>query len=107
MENQQLMGVINKAIDRFHGDATQLESAIGALIIGQHMGSKVMMLVHSRATLKSYSKILLVPDVRKLMPPLGPLSHRSLAWRLVEGTNKFWKAVRGELTGIKSTQLEL
>lgn len=106
MDEQKLMGIINRAIDRYRGDATQLESAIGALILGQHVGSKVLMLVHSRATLKSYSKILKVPDMRKLMPPTGPLSHRSVAWKLVVGTKNFWKAVRGELGGIKSTQLD-
>jgi hypothetical protein len=106
MDDQQLMAVINKAIDRFHGDSSQLESAIGAAIIGQHYGWKVMMLIHSRSTLKRYSEILLVKDIRKLMPPTGTLSHRSVAWKLVEGTKNFWKAVRGELSGIKSTQVE-
>ena len=106
MDDQELMGVINRAIDRFHGDASQFESAIGALILGQRYGWKVLMLIHSRSTLKNYSKLLGVPDIRKLMPPTGPLSHRSIAWRLVEGTKNFWKAVRGELGGIKSTQLE-
>ena len=63
------------------------------------------MLIHSRSTLKSYSKILGVPDIRNLMPPTGALSHRSLAWRVVEGTKDFWKVVRGEIGGVKSTQL--
>jgi hypothetical protein len=106
MDDQKLMATINRAIDKFHGDSSQLESAIGALILGQHVGWKVMMLIHSRATLKNYAVILGVADIRKLMPPTGPMSHRSIAWRLVEGTKNFWKAVRGELGGIKSTELE-
>jgi hypothetical protein len=106
MDDQKLMAVINRAIDKFDGDSSQLESAIGALIIGQQVGWKVLMLIHSRSTLKSYSKILGVPDIRKLMDPTGPLSHRSLAWRAVEGTKNFWKVVRGEMGGVKSTQLE-
>lgn len=106
MDDQKLMAIINRAIDKFHGDSSQLESAIGALILGQHVGWKVMMLVHSRATLKKYGDILGVADIRKLMPATGPMSHRSVAWRLVEGTKNFWKAVRGELGGIKSTELE-
>lgn len=106
MTDQELMRIINRAVDKFHGDSSQLESAIGALIVGQHVGWKVMMLLHSRSTLKSYSKILGVPDIRKLMEDTGPLSHRSLAWRVVEGTKDFWKVVRGEKGGIKSTQLE-
>lgn len=106
MNDQALTAVINRAIDRFHGDSTQLESAIGALILGQHVGWKVLMLIHSRSTLKSYSEILGVADLRKLMDPTGRLSHRSLAWRLVEGTKNFWKVVRGEMGGIKSTLLD-
>lgn len=106
MDDQKLMAIIHRAIDNFRGDSSQLESAVGALILGQHVGWKVLMLIHSRATLKNYEKILNVEDFRKLMPPTGPLSHRSVAWRLVEGTKNFWKAVRGELGGIKSTQLD-
>lgn len=106
MDEERLLAIVNRAIDRFHGDSSQLESAVGALILGQHVGWKVMMLIHSRSTLKSYSAILGVSDIRKLMPATGPLSHRSVAWRLVEGTRNFWKAVRGELGGIKSTELQ-
>ena len=106
MDEQNVMAIINRAVDKFHGDSSQLESAIGALILGQHVGWKVMMLIHSRSTLKNYSKILDVPDIRKLMPITGPMSHRSVAWKVVEGTKNFWKAVRGELGGIKSTELQ-
>ena len=106
MDEQKLMAIINKAIDKFHGDSSQLESAIGAVIVGQHVGWKVLMLIHSRSTLKNYSAILGVHDIRKLMPPTGPLSHRSLAWRVVENTKNFWKVVRGEIGGVKTTQLE-
>jgi hypothetical protein len=106
MDNENLMAIINRAVDEFHGDSSQLESAIGALILGQYVGWKVLMLIHSRSTLKNYSDHLSVPDIRKLMPPTGAFSHRSLAWRVVEGTKNFWKVVRGEMGGIKSTQLE-
>ncbi len=106
MDDQKLMAIINRAIDNFHGDSSQLESAIGALILGQHVGWKVLMLIHSRTTLKKYSEHLGVPDIRTLMPPTGPLSHRSLAWKVVENTKNFWKVVRGEMGGVKSTHLE-
>lgn len=106
MDDEKLMAVINQAIDKFRGDSSQLESAIGAAILGQRVGWKVLMLIHSRSTLKNYSKILGVADIRKLMPATGPLSHRSLAWRVVEGTKNFWKVVRGEMGGVKTTQLD-
>ena len=73
LDDQKLMAIINRAIDKFHGDSSQLESAIGAVILGQHVGWKVLMLIHSRSTLKNYSKALGVPDIRKLMHAASPV----------------------------------
>ena len=42
------MAIMKRAVDEFHGDSSQLESAIGALILGQYVGWKVLMLIHSR-----------------------------------------------------------
>ena len=33
MDDQALMAIINRAMDSFHGDSSQLESAIGAVIV--------------------------------------------------------------------------
>jgi hypothetical protein len=52
------------------------------------------MLIHSRSTLKSYAKHLGITDLREGTNPTGSLSHRSLAWRIAEGTRNFWKVVR-------------
>jgi hypothetical protein len=41
-----------------------------------------------------------------VLPEVGVLAHRSTAWRLVEGTENFWKVVRGQISGIRSTRTE-
>ena len=106
LEDQDFVQIIDKAIDGFTGQSDKLESAIGMLMIGRFYGWRVLMLIHSRDTIKKYEAILGIKDIRDVLPPTGVLSHRSAAWRVVQGTKNFWKAVRGEIAGVKSTLLE-
>ena len=105
MNDKDFVHIIDKAIDDFEGNSNELETAIGMLMIGRFYGWRVVMLIHSRSTVKKYEKILGIEDIRKVLPETGVLSHRSLAWRIVQGTKNFWKAVRGEMSGIKSTMV--
>ena len=106
MTDQELVQLIDKAVDKFSGQSGDLEAAIGMLMVGRHYGWRVVMLIHSRPTIKKYEKILGIEDIRQCLPETGVLSHRSLAWKLVQGTRNFWKAVRGEISGVKSTIFE-
>ena len=105
MTDKDFVHIIDKAIDEFEGQATELESAIGMLMVGRFYGWRVVMLIHSRSTVKKYERILKLKDIRDVLPETGVLSHRSVAWRVVQGTKNFWKAVRGEMSGIKTTEL--
>jgi hypothetical protein len=51
---KEFFGTINEAIKAFEGEASELESAIGMLIVGQYVGWKVVLLWHSRATVRKY-----------------------------------------------------
>ncbi|HVS25781.1 MAG TPA: hypothetical protein VHE58_00465 [Burkholderiales bacterium] len=95
----------DKAIKDFHGQANELESAIGMLFVGRKMGWKIMLLVHDKRTIKKYEDILGGIDVRKEFPPLGPLHTKSLAWKLMKGVTNFWKAVTGAIPGKRSTEI--
>lgn len=106
VNDQEIFGVIDRAIDNFNGNLDELESAIGMLIVGRQYGWRVMMLIHSPNTIRKYCKLLGIQHLRELLPEVGVLAHRSTAWRLVEGTENFWKAVRGQISGVRSTRTE-
>ncbi|ARU03589.1 hypothetical protein CCO03_01815 [Comamonas serinivorans] len=104
MTDQEIFGLIDRAVDDFDGKLDELESAIGMLIVGRQYGWRVMMLIHSPNTIRKYCKLLGIKHLREVLPEVGVLAHRSNAWRLVEGTQDFWKAVRGQISGIRSTR---
>lgn len=106
MNDPDLIGIIDRAVDRFDGDLDELESAIGMLMLGRHYGWRVVLLIHSPSTIRKYLKILGLPNLRGVLPEVGVLAHRSRAWRLVEGTSNFWKVVRGQLGGVRSGKVE-
>lgn len=94
--------VVDRAIDGFDGNLNDLASAIGMLVVGQRYGWRVMLLIHSQATVRKYLQILGLKHLRDALPEVGDLASRSSAWRLVEGTSNFWKVVRGQIPGIRS-----
>lgn len=90
-----------EAIAGFRGDMDQLESALGMLRLGHHVGWKVLYLVHSKRTVRNYERILTGDAkepvlIRELFDPTGPSSYRSMGLRLAEAASNFWKAVSGE-----------
>ncbi len=102
MSEKDVRAVIDRAIDEFDGNLNDLGSAIGMLLLGRRYGWRVILLIHSPNTIRKYSKILGVKNLRDLMPEVGDLAHRSNAWRLVDGTANFWKVVRGQISGVRS-----
>lgn len=83
------------AIAKYRGDLGDLESALGMLRLGQQYGWRVMYLIHSKATIRKYEKILGI-SVKEEMPEEGPSSHRVPAIRIIKAVGNFWKVVSGE-----------
>ncbi len=106
MTNQELIEIIDRATDAFHGDLDELERAIGMLMLGRHYGWRVLMLMHSQATIRKYLKILGIENLRDVVPEVGVLAGRSRAWRLVEGTSNFWRVVRGQVANVRSGKVD-
>ncbi len=98
---QQMGKIIDKKFKSFKGNIHEFESAVGALMIGQHLGWKVLMLVHDRKTIKKYGALLGI-DFQESMPAEGKLKHKSAAWVACQKIGNFWKAVKGEIRGIRS-----
>ena len=104
LSNKKLVEIIDTSIENFRGDGTELAKAIGMLAIGRKFGWKVIYLIHTKKTIKKYEKILNI-DLREVLPDVGPNAHKSLAWTAVQKVGNFWKAVKGEIPGIRSNQL--
>jgi len=106
MTDGEIMKVVDRAVGCFQGDLNDLESAIGMLLIGRHYGWRVVFLIHSPATIRKYTRLLGLKNLRDVLPEVGVLAHRSNAWRLLDDGKNFWKVVRGQIAGIRSSRAE-
>lgn len=92
---------IDKVTQDFKGQINELEQAIGMWLVGRQFGWKVMYLVHDRKTIAKYEKILGI-EFRNEVPDVGRFAHKSVAWVAAKKVSNFWKAVKGEIPGIRS-----
>ncbi len=105
LSNDEMITIAYAATKKFKGNMHELERAIGCLIVGQKVGWKVMLLVHDKKTLRKYEEYLGL-NFREVMPELGPWKKKSRAWVAVDKLGNFWKAVRGEIAGVRTPELE-
>lgn len=104
LSDKQLVELIDNATEDFKGDLRLLSNAIGYLMIGRKFGWKPMLLMHDRKSIKSYEEILKF-DSKVIMEEVGPFAYKSVAWKAVQKVANFWKAVKGEIPGIRSTEI--
>jgi hypothetical protein len=104
MNQKQEREMINKAIEGYRGPGQTLETAIGAYFVGKRIGWKPMVLIHDKKTLRKYEEILDI-SFRDELPEIGDRADKSIAWVAVQKVDNFWKAVKGEITGIRSPQM--
>ena len=102
MSKSHSIEMFNKAIKDFEGDITTLESAIGAYVVGLKLGWKPLLLIHDKKTIAKYERIL---SLNEEMDPVGDWAPKSKAWRAVQKITNYWKAVKGEITGIRSPEM--
>lgn len=101
LTDKKFLEIIDNAVKEFRGDATNLEKAIGMLTFGRHVGWKPLMLIHDKKTIRKYEGILAV-ELRDVLPEVGKLANKSVAWKIVQKVGGFWNAVKGLKTGIRS-----
>ncbi len=104
LSEKQLVDLIDKAIKNFIGNTDSLASAIGYLMIGRKFGWRVMFFMHSQGTVRKYEKILGIKS-NEIMPEVGPLAKKAVAWGALQKVSNFWKGVKGEIAGIKSKEV--
>lgn len=93
-QRSQLEEIEANAIAEFHGQLNDLESAIGMLRMGHHLGWKVLYILHSKQTVRKFEEILGI-KVRELFDETGPSSYRSVGFQLAQKVSNFWKVVSG------------
>ena len=104
LSDKKFIEITDSAIKDFHGFADDLAKAIGMLATARYYGWKPMLLIHNKKTIKKYEKILGI-ELKDLVPEVGELAKNSLAWRAVQKVDNFWKAVKGEIPGIRSREI--
>ena len=80
----------------FRGVGTTLESALGALILGQYFGWRVLKLLHNPATYRSYEKILGL-KFQDVCPEKTEYSEtKSVGYAITQKLGSFWAVVMGK-----------
>lgn len=95
-QRAQLQSIEDNAIITFQGNIDELESALGMLRVGHHLGWKVLYIVHSKRTIRKYEDILGI-KVRELFDETGPSAKRSIGLGLAEKFSNFWRVVSGDI----------
>jgi len=104
MSEKQLIELIDKATKNFTGPLDTLEGAIGYLMIGRKFGWRVMFLIHRQSTVKRYEKILGIAS-KEVMPEEGVWAKKSVAYMALKRVTNYWKAVKGEIPGVRSNKV--
>lgn len=89
------LAAIEQSIREFKGHGTTLESALGALILGNKFGWRALKMCHSPATLNKYEKILGI-SYNKICPEKTELSKRSFGLVAAEKLKAFWSVATGK-----------
>lgn len=80
----------------FRGIGTTMESALGALVIGQYFGWRVLKLLHNPATYRKYEKVLGV-EFQKVCPEITEMGKKkSIGYAITEKLGSFWAVVMGK-----------
>ncbi len=103
LSDKELIELIDTATKKFTGNVTELESAIGLFLVARKVGWKALFLVHTKKTIRRYEAILGI-SIRDYVLEEGELARKSRALNLLKGVTNFWKAVQGEIPGIRNKE---
>lgn len=95
-QEDQIREIEVSAVAGFIGDVTQLEAALGMLRMGHYMGWRVLYIIHSKKTVRTYEEILHI-KVRDVFAETGPYSERSIGLNIARRYTNFWKVAGGDI----------
>jgi len=88
--------IILKNIKEFRGVGTTLESALGALIMGQYFGWRVLKILHNPLTYRRYEKILGLSFQDVCPETTGYSETKSVGYAISQKLGSFWAVVMGK-----------
>lgn len=108
MTQVEALKVVDEAIARYTGDVRVLESAVGVLLVGLWVGWRPLLLAHSLKAFKGYERVLGV-KFKEVLPEVGPLSGKMVAWTMLENIKDFCRVSVGSKPGrsIEMQELEV
>lgn len=92
----ELERIERDAIANFGGQLDELSGALGMLRMGDHFGWRVLVLIHSKRTIRKYENLLGI-KIREIFPEEGHSAERSVGYKFVKKVGNFWKAVSGDI----------
>lgn len=87
---------ILQSLDNFQGIGTTMESALGALILGQYFGWRVLKLLHNPATYRNYEKALGIKFQDHCPPITENGKKKSIGYAITEAIGSFWAVIMGK-----------
>lgn len=87
--------IILDKMKNFKGLVTTLEAAVGALVIGQQFGWRVLKMIHNPSTYRKYEQLLGI-RFEEVCPERTPYSKRSLGLRVADKFESFWAVATGK-----------
>ncbi|GAB6142287.1 hypothetical protein JCM14076_30160 [Methylosoma difficile] len=94
--NEETEQIILQQIREFRGIGNTLESALGALILGQYFGWRVLKLIHNPATYRRYEKVLGV-QFKDVCPEITEFGKKkSVGYAITEKLGSFWAVIMGK-----------
>jgi len=86
---------ILEKMEDFQGMGSTLESALGALVLGQYFGWRVLKLMHNPATYRHYEKVLGI-EYKNVCPEITELGkQKSVGYAITEKLGSFWAVIMG------------
>jgi len=94
---------LKEVITSFRGNGEVLQNALGALLIGQVYGWRVLRVMYSGASYARYQKVLQL-KFNEWCPDETPLSERHKLYKAYKLTGKFWEYIKGKISLPKNQQ---
>lgn len=95
--DKQTKEIVFQKMKDFQGLSSTLESALGALVIGQYLGWRILRLTHNPATYRRYEKVLGI-KFQDVCPEITDLGKRkSIGYAITEKLGSFWAVIMGRI----------
>lgn len=101
--DEEFLSLVDEKSGTFTGQLDHYYEAVGMIMVGRHMGWKVMRLVASRRCWTTATKLF--GDPKLLMPETAKYTHRSFGLKMFSTVSDYWKFIAGGESAISRDDL--